>query len=65
VRKDYRSDITVTWGIEDQSIYNECIAEGIKNDLYDFKGHRSFGGFRACLFCPIPDESAFRLADFL
>jgi len=65
VQKDYRSNISVTWNIEDENISNECIAEGIKNDLYEFKGHRSIGGFRASLFCPVPDEPVYRLADFL
>jgi phosphoserine aminotransferase len=44
---------------------NECFAEGIKNNLYEFKGHRTIGGLRASLFCPIPDEAVYHLADFL
>lgn len=43
----------------------ECFEEGAKNGLYEFKGHRAIGGLRAALFCPIPDESVYRLADFL
>lgn len=43
----------------------ECFEEGAKNGLYEFKGHRALGGLRAALFCPIPDESVYRLADFL
>lgn len=39
--------------------------EGAKNKLHDFKGHRAIGGLRASLFCPIPDEAVYRLADFL
>jgi len=31
------------------------LAEGAKENLYEFKGHRSTGGLRASLFCPIPD----------
>jgi len=65
VREGLRSNITVTWTVEDEQIHNECIKEGIKNDLYEFKGHRSIGGFRASLFCPVPDEAVYRLADFL
>jgi phosphoserine aminotransferase len=57
--------VTVTWNIEDANILKECFAEGEKNNLFEFKGHRSIGGCRACLFAPIPDESAYRLADFL
>jgi phosphoserine aminotransferase len=65
VREEWRSKITVTWNMPDEALMQKCIEEGIKEDLYEFKGHRSIGGFRASLFCPIPDESAYRLADFL
>lgn len=43
----------------------ECIDEAAKEELYEFKGHRVMGGFRASLFAPIPDDSVYRLADFL
>lgn len=49
----------------DNSLAEKCIEEGIKNELYEFKGHRTVGGFRASLFTPIPDEAVYRLADFL
>lgn len=65
VRKEFRSQVTVTWSIENENILKECLAEGEKHDLYEFKGHRSIGGCRASLFAPIPDDAAYRLADFL
>lgn len=63
--KALRSDITVTWRIDNEKIMQECFEEGARNGLYEFKGHRAIGGLRAALFCPIPDESVYRLADFL
>jgi phosphoserine aminotransferase len=65
VRKDLRSPVTVTWDICDEKIMQECIEEAAKQELYEFKGHRVIGGLRASLFTPIPDESVYRLADFL
>jgi phosphoserine aminotransferase len=65
VVEELRSPITVTWNIEDEKILKECLDEGAKIGLHEFKGHRAIGGLRASLFCPIPDESAYRLADFL
>jgi phosphoserine aminotransferase len=60
-----RSRINVTWDIPDKELADKCIEEGINNGLYEFKGHRTVGGFRASLFTPIPDEAVYRLADFL
>jgi phosphoserine aminotransferase len=37
----------------------------MENGLYDFKGHRAMGGFRASLFYPVSDEAADRLIEFL
>jgi phosphoserine aminotransferase len=65
VRPEFRSDITITWNVEDDKLMQECFKEGAKNGLYEFKGHRTIGGCRACLFAPIPDEAVYRLADFL
>lgn len=54
-KKEFRSPISVTWTIDDDEIHKTCLLYGEKNDLYEFKGHRTLGGFRACLFTPIPD----------
>ena len=35
-----------------------------KSNLFNLEGHRTQGGFRASLFCPIPDKAVYRLADF-
>ena len=64
IRKDCRSRINVTWKM-DPSVEAKCMEEGAKIGLYEFKGHRSRGGFRASLFVPVPNEGVDKLVDFL
>ena len=65
IRKDCRSRINVTCKMADSNVEKMCIEEGAKQGLYEFKGHRSRGGFRASLFVPVPNEGVDKLVDFL
>jgi phosphoserine aminotransferase len=61
VSKPFRSRINVTWECATPELSEKCIQEGILNGLYEFKGHRTVGGFRASLFNPISDEAVEKL----
>lgn len=65
VRKGFRSRINVTWDSLTPELGQKCIEEAMVEGLYEFKGHRTMGGFRASLFNLVPDEAVERLVDFL
>tara|TARA_B100000674_G_C37600057_1_gene804918 strand:- start:290 stop:781 length:492 start_codon:yes stop_codon:yes gene_type:complete len=57
VAKEDRSNMNVTFLMNDESRIDEFNALWQKNDIVGLKGHRSVGGFRASMYNALPIES--------
>lgn len=65
VSHDSRSRMNVTFLIHDNSLDAKFLEESKQAHLYDLKGHRSVGGFRASIYNAITVEDVERLAKFM
>ena len=62
---DSRSLMNVTWVLKDESLLPTFIEEAKQQNLYELKGHRSVGGFRASIYNAMPMEGVQCLRDFM
>lgn len=65
VSGESRSRMNVTFLIRDKSLDAKFLEEAKQAHLYDLKGHRSVGGFRASIYNAITLEDVQRLANFM
>lgn len=65
VLKESRSRMNVTFLISDKTLDAKFLAEAEQAGLYDLKGHRSVGGFRASIYNAITVDDVERLAKFM
>ena len=64
-RKDSRSQMNITWRIQNQDLEKIFLQEAAEEGLLALKGHRSVGGIRASLYNACSIESAQILASFM
>jgi phosphoserine aminotransferase len=64
-RPECRSQMNVTFRMENEELEDAFAKEAKKNDMVGVKGHRSVGGMRASLYNALPVESAQALAEFM
>ena len=60
-----RSRMNVPFNIFDESLSDSFLSEANNNGLYELKGHRSVGGFRASIYNAMPIEGVRVLIDFM
>lgn len=65
VSPESRSRMNVTFLIHDTSLDAKFLEESKQAHLYDLKGHRSVGGFRASIYNAITLDDVERLAKFM
>ena len=65
VAKEDRSNMNITFLMNDESRLDEFNSLWQKNDLVGLKGHRSVGGFRASMYNALPIESVQVLVDLM
>jgi len=65
VHKDSRSRMNVVFLIADKSLDQAFLEESKRAGLYELKGHRSVGGFRASLYHGVTMAHTIRLVDFM
>ena len=65
VAKEDRSNMNVTFLMNDESRTDEFNALWQNNDIVGLKGHRSVGGFRASMYNALPIESVQVLVDLM
>lgn len=65
VRKDCRSQMNVTFSLNNEELESVFIEEGEKLGLYNLKGHRSVGGMRASIYNAVSLESVTALTQFM
>ncbi|RJP27508.1 MAG: 3-phosphoserine/phosphohydroxythreonine transaminase [Candidatus Omnitrophota bacterium] len=63
--KEDRSLMNVTWTMTNPEIEQEFIANAQGRGLYELKGHRSVGGFRASIYNAMPIEGIELLRDYM
>jgi len=62
---DSRSLMNVTFRLPSEELEKKFIAEGVQNDLFGLKGHRSVGGCRASIYNAMPYEGIEALVEFM
>ena len=60
-----RSRMNVPFNILDDSLTDSFLSEATDNGLFELKGHRSVGGFRASIYNAMPIEGVTVLIDFM
>ena len=65
VAKEDRSNMNITFLMNDESRLDEFNSLWQENDLVGLKGHRSVGGFRASMYNALPIESVQVLVDLM
>jgi phosphoserine aminotransferase len=65
VAKEDRSNMNITFLMNDESRTDEFNALWQNNDIVGLKGHRSVGGFRASMYNALPIESVQVLVDLM
>ena len=60
-----RSRMNVPFNISDESLNDSFLSEAHHNGLFELKGHRSVGGFRASIYNAMPIEGVRVLIDFM
>ncbi len=65
VAKEDRSNMNITFLMNDESRLDEFNSMWQENDLVGLKGHRSVGGFRASMYNALPIESVQVLVDLM
>ncbi len=63
--KEDRSLMNVTWTLPNSDTEQEFISKAQERNLYELKGHRSVGGFRASIYNAMPVEGVETLRDFM
>ncbi len=62
---DSRSLMNVTFRLPSEELEKKFIVEGVQNDLFGLKGHRSVGGCRASIYNAMPYEGIEALVEFM
>ena len=62
---DSRSEMNITWRINDESLEPLFVSEAKEAGLLALKGHRSMGGIRASMYNALPDTAVDALVDFM
>ena len=65
IESSSRSRMNVPFNIFDESLTDSFLSEANNNGLYELKGHRSVGGFRASIYNAMPIEGVRVLIDFM
>ena len=65
IESSSRSRMNVPFNISDESLNDSFLSEAYNNGLYELKGHRSVGGFRASIYNAMPIEGVRVLIDFM
>jgi len=65
IESSSRSRMNVPFNISDESLTDSFLSEANNNGLYELKGHRSVGGFRASIYNAMPIEGVRVLIDFM
>ena len=60
-----RSRMNVPFNISNDSLNDSFLSDAMKNGLFELKGHRSVGGFRASIYNAMPIEGVRVLIDFM
>ncbi len=63
--KEDRSLMNVTWTLPHPDVESEFIEKAKERNLFELKGHRSVGGFRASIYNAMPIEGVETLRDFM
>lgn len=61
----YRSQMNVTFVLQNEDLEKKFVAEATAANLHGLKGHRSVGGCRASIYNAVPKESVDALASFM
>lgn len=64
-KKEYRSDMNVTFRLPTEDLEKTFTEEAAKAGLSGLKGHRSVGGIRASIYNAFPVEGVDALVDFM
>ena len=62
---EFRSQMNVTFHVEDKEIETKFLEESQNHNLINLKGHRSIGGFRASFYNAISLEDVEKLVEFM
>ena len=65
IESDSRSRMNVPFNILNESLNASFLSEAIDNGLFELKGHRSVGGFRASIYNAMPVEGVKVLINFM
>ena len=57
--------MNVPFNISNASLNDSFLSEAIDNGLFELKGHRSVGGFRASIYNAMPIEGVKVLINFM
>ena len=64
-KKEFRSNMNVTWRLPTEELEAQFIAEAKKLGMGSLKGHRSVGGIRASIYNAFPMEGVDALVSFM
>lgn len=62
---DSRSQMNVTFRLRNEELEPVFLEEAKSEALWELKGHRSVGGFRASIYNAMPEEGVAKLRDFM
>jgi phosphoserine aminotransferase len=65
VRKADRSDMNITWKMDNEELEQQFIRESVQSGFEGLAGHRSVGGLRASAYNAVPVEACKALADYM
>ena len=64
-KKEFRSNMNITWRLPTEELEAQFIAEAKKLGMGSLKGHRSVGGIRASIYNAFPMEGVDALVSFM
>ena len=64
-KKEFRSNMNVTWRLPTEELEAQFVAEAKKMGMGSLKGHRSVGGIRASIYNAFPMAGVDALVDFM
>ncbi len=64
-KKEFRSNMNVTWRLPTEELEAQFVAEAKKLGMGSLKGHRSVGGIRASIYNAFPMEGVDALVSFM
>ena len=65
IESSSRSRMNVPFNISNDALNDSFLSDALKNGLFELKGHRSVGGFRASIYNAMPIEGVRVLIEFM